>query len=185
MTYFVDPYPTPTLGLAKPSLDSVPVYDYKKMILTVAAETDSRLAVLKSVAGVTTDSELLIRVPDAEFWYVVPGTVKGLDNAAPHQAGQRQHQDPAQRRRAAASDRRPGRNLVRGEAVGRELHGSGHERRRLRARRDDSHAGHVAQRRRQHGDHPPSFHFPAATTSVETTFADIDFVFHEPRETLR
>jgi len=65
--------------------DSVtqPVLDYKDMVATVAIEADERLRVIApSLSGQPHPAQIRtieIDVPDAEFWYLAPGTVIGLD----------------------------------------------------------------------------------------------------------
>ncbi len=56
-----------------------PVFAYEDILITVAVETPVRLEVVRTTGTLAgTGRELVIGVPDAEAWYVVPGTVKGL-----------------------------------------------------------------------------------------------------------
>ncbi len=61
--------------------ETEPAFDYSTMVATVAIQTDTHLAASATqAAGVEWDRELLITVPDAELWYVLPGTVVGIDD---------------------------------------------------------------------------------------------------------
>lgn len=73
-------------GVWDPTVDEwtavSPIYDYRSLILTVAVECDEVLAVVVlSPSYPITESgrSLTIRVPDAELWYMAPGTVVGID----------------------------------------------------------------------------------------------------------
>lgn len=58
-----------------------PVWDYRDLILTVAARTDERLRVFEDVTSVGADGRVLtIEIPDAEAWWVVRGTVIDVQN---------------------------------------------------------------------------------------------------------
>ncbi len=72
-----------------PTGDSIvePVFDYERMIMTVACETDTRPSVVVQtgappILGPTQvpilDRKLSIFVPDAQVWVVAPGTVVGV-----------------------------------------------------------------------------------------------------------
>lgn len=69
---------------AGPTL-ATPLYDYEKMILTVAMRTDERLRVKVDVTenqgGLRRTLE--IRIPRAETWYIAKGTVTGIENSKP------------------------------------------------------------------------------------------------------
>lgn len=76
-------------GAADSDID--PVFDYTTLVATLCIETDE---VLRVEAAISADQqsdqgrELVIEVPDAEYWYVVPGTVYGAVNGAlVHHAG--------------------------------------------------------------------------------------------------
>lgn len=59
-----------------------PLLDYDKLIVTVCAETDERLKVVVTVAGIDPARELLIEVRDAHFWWATTNTVVGVSNGA-------------------------------------------------------------------------------------------------------
>lgn len=58
-----------------------PLYDWTRMIATVAMRTDERLRVEVTIPGGDPDRVLYVRVPDAELWWIVKGTVTGVDSA--------------------------------------------------------------------------------------------------------
>jgi len=58
-----------------------PEYDYKTMIATVFMETDHPIQVvenIKKAPRTEATKTLVITIPDAEFWYIAPGTIIGL-----------------------------------------------------------------------------------------------------------
>ncbi len=56
--------------------------DWEDLIVTVAAEVDARLRVVQDVEGVEqVQRTMVIEVPDAEMWALLPGTVVGVDVA--------------------------------------------------------------------------------------------------------
>lgn len=59
------------------------VFDPDNLAVTVAAETDDRVWTYKQVnsapAALPSGRVLLIDVPDAEFWWLTPNTVQGLN----------------------------------------------------------------------------------------------------------
>jgi hypothetical protein len=55
-----------------------PVYSWRSILATVALRSGQRLRVIRNITGVQTNPRVLvIRVPDAEFWYVAPFTLIG------------------------------------------------------------------------------------------------------------
>ena len=54
--------------------------DYETLLLTVAAETDTRLGIVYVVPGSTGNRRRVVRVPDAQWWYLAPHTVVGVDS---------------------------------------------------------------------------------------------------------
>jgi hypothetical protein len=62
--------------------DVAPVFDYERMIATIAVETDTRakIEVEVLVPGRDLDRVLQIRVPDAHVWLVAPTTVVGVND---------------------------------------------------------------------------------------------------------
>lgn len=65
--------------------DFPPEIDYRRMVATVNFETDAHLQVKMAIAsGQATGrgDDLLINVPDAQFWYVAPGTIKDITDGA-------------------------------------------------------------------------------------------------------
>jgi hypothetical protein len=65
--------------------DTEPVYDYEEIIATIAYDTDERLKVRAKVGNFEDIDEpktLTISVPDASLWYLVPGTMTGVTNGA-------------------------------------------------------------------------------------------------------
>lgn len=60
-----------------------PVFDYRRMFVTLAVETDTRpfvKATLLHTDSLLVGRQLVIKVDDAHFWYVVPNTIVGLDS---------------------------------------------------------------------------------------------------------
>jgi hypothetical protein len=55
-------------------------YDYTKIVATVAVRADQRLQVIDTITDGDPDRVLHIDVPDAEMWYIVPGTVIDVKN---------------------------------------------------------------------------------------------------------
>jgi hypothetical protein len=64
-------------GGSPKSTQTNPQFAYQDMVVTVAVRTDEVLKVVENLSG---DAERvkLIHVPDAELWYIVPGTVVGV-----------------------------------------------------------------------------------------------------------
>ncbi len=68
-------------GAADSSVE--PLYDYESIIATVFFETDAHLQVVASVPGnwvSETGKTKLIEMPEANAWYIVPGTVTDIDD---------------------------------------------------------------------------------------------------------
>ena len=64
--------------------DEGPPFDWREMIVTVAAETDERLQITQPTpTAITTDydREMIIEVPDAELWYIASNAVVGVDTS--------------------------------------------------------------------------------------------------------
>lgn len=84
---------------------TAPVYDYGTLVATVAIETDARPAVRVAVSALAADfaRTLVLDVPDAHYWYVVPGTVIGCENGTySRHAGGVTRDDTAKLRQIAA-----------------------------------------------------------------------------------
>ncbi len=61
--------------------DTTPVVDYKTLLSTVSIETDTRPSVDVMLNADTDNARVLVlTVHDAEFWYVTPDTVRGVEN---------------------------------------------------------------------------------------------------------
>jgi hypothetical protein len=61
-----------------------PEYDYEDTIITAQVPTDRRLEARVAVPGVwasEVSEPLVIDVPDAEYWWIAPGTVTGIDSS--------------------------------------------------------------------------------------------------------
>lgn len=56
-----------------------PVVDWKEMIITAACESNQFVEVVRDVPG-GGDEVMLIEVDDAELWWLVPGTVVGVED---------------------------------------------------------------------------------------------------------
>jgi hypothetical protein len=58
-------------------------WDYAELLATVAVETDVRPTVVIQIGGETdVDRTLVLTLWDADYWYVAPNTVLGVDNGA-------------------------------------------------------------------------------------------------------
>jgi hypothetical protein len=61
--------------------DTKPVVDYETLLATVSIETDTRPSVDVMLNADTDNARVLVlTVHDAEFWYVTPDTVRGVEN---------------------------------------------------------------------------------------------------------
>lgn len=70
--------------VAKPSTHEPPILRWSRMILTVAAECDQRLKIVRTVAGNDASRTKLIYVPGARFDWIVDGAVVGIkDDGTP------------------------------------------------------------------------------------------------------
>jgi len=58
-----------------------PQYNYNTLVATVAIETDYKIKeVVTNSGGPEIERTLVLDVHDAEYWYIVPGTVTGVEN---------------------------------------------------------------------------------------------------------
>lgn len=65
--------------------DTDPLFDYENLVATVCVETDEHLKVEAEVSAsdqIEAAPELVIDVPTAHYWYVVPNTVTGVTAGA-------------------------------------------------------------------------------------------------------
>ncbi len=89
------------------TLDQEPQVNYETMFATLAARTDQRLQVtsvlLQSFTTTRPGRTKTIDVPDAEAWYIVPGTVIGMENGSlkQHDGGMVRDDSPILRATAA------------------------------------------------------------------------------------
>lgn len=59
------------------------IYDWQEMLATVAMRTDTPVQVVRRLtaqAGTQQARTLLIEIPEAQMWYLVPGTVTGVES---------------------------------------------------------------------------------------------------------
>jgi hypothetical protein len=66
-------------GGAKPS-KTQPIFDYHKLLATVAARTDASLRIEIDVPKGDKTQQVYIHVADAELWYILPNTIKDIDS---------------------------------------------------------------------------------------------------------
>ncbi|HEV7301615.1 MAG TPA: hypothetical protein VGN72_19780 [Tepidisphaeraceae bacterium] len=84
-----------------------PVYDYRTLLVTAAIETDQRLRVAVDVPGGDPKRVLTIDVADAQFWFVLKGTVTDVvgGKLVRHEADEVVRDDSDQLRQVAAMGR--------------------------------------------------------------------------------
>lgn len=56
-----------------------PVYNYEELVVTAAVRLDERIKCVQTVDGGEPHKVLYVDQPDAELWYIVPGTITGVD----------------------------------------------------------------------------------------------------------
>lgn len=69
-------------GAAASELQTSNMFDWRTMIVTVAARTDQRVQVIVDVEGGDPARLMHIQLSNCEMWYVVPGTVRAVSNGA-------------------------------------------------------------------------------------------------------
>jgi len=86
---------------------TAPQLDYQQLIATVATHTDQRFQVVAQRPEAEqheTVRTLVLDVPDAHYWYIMPGTVTGVaDEALVHHTGECELRNDVARLRAVAA----------------------------------------------------------------------------------
>lgn len=161
-----------------PESETEPLYDYESAIATVCIATDEHLQVVEQISEAEQSENLktlLIEVPDAEYWYVLAGTITGVsDGALVEQGVGEVKRNDARRLREIAAMARAWHGQARATATFSlrtvtARHQPGSYLSRLRSGADDQPLGTVVTQVSW------DLSRPVMTTAVATGYQELDF----------